>query len=516
MKHEVQSSHASATESAARSAEELLHELRVQQIELEMQNEELRRVYDTLKESHERQVALCDFAPVGLLILTCEGLIAEINLTAANLLGLDRRKLLYSHFTAFVTAKDGNSWYLFFSDIMRHNERQNIELTLRRCDGSEFPVRLDCLPGDKDSMLRMTLTDMTGCKRTEEFRTLADNSPEMIARYGRDCRYIYVNPAYRYLTGISLETAPDKPPDEDWKPLIPYKEYLVRLNSVMETGEADRILLEWYEPDGRLISHNMHAVAEYDQQGHVISVLIMGHNITELKETERYLEESRAQLRIFTAKREDARAEERKRIAREVHDELGQLLSVLRLNIMTLNFHFGDTIPGLRDKTHKMTNIVDLAIMIVRNLATRLRPAVLNAGIVSALECMTREYSQNTDIKCRLHILTRDVPLNEEQSIMVFRIVQESLTNVLRHSGAARVDIYLRRKGDVFELEVSDNGNGFEMLDSIRRSSYGIAGMQERALILGGRLDIVSEPGGGTVLKLQVPLAGLLQKPQCR
>jgi signal transduction histidine kinase len=258
----------------------------------------------------------------------------------------------------------------------------------------------------------------------------------------------------------------------------------------------------------------MHAVAEYDQEGHVISVLIMGHNITELKETERYLEESRAQLRIFTAKREDARAEERKRIAREVHDELGQLLSVLRLNIMTLSFHFGDTIPWLRDKTHKMTNIVDLAIMIVRNLATRLRPAVLNAGIVSALECMTREYAQNTDIKCRLHIFTHDVPLNEEQSIMVFRIVQESLTNVLRHSGAARVDIYLRRKGDVFELEVSDNGNGFEILDSVRRSSYGIAGMQERALILGGHLDIVSEPGGGTLLKLHVPLTGSLQKPQ--
>jgi signal transduction histidine kinase len=160
-----------------------------------------------------------------------------------------------------------------------------------------------------------------------------------------------------------------------------------------------------------------------------------------------------------------------------------------------------------------MTNIVDLAIMIVRNLATRLRPAVLNAGIVSALESMTREYAQNTDIKCRLHILTRDVPLDEEQSIMVFRIVQESLTNVLRHSGATRVDIYLRRKGDVFELEINDNGDGFEMSNSIRRNSHGIAGMQERALILGGHLDIISEPGGGTILKLRVPLAAPAKGP---
>ena len=123
-----------------------------------------------------------------------------------------------------------------------------------------------------------------------------------------------------------------------------------RLKRVMESGEPDRILLEWHDPDGSLVSHDMHAVAEYDEEKQVIGALVIGHNITELKATERRLEESRAQLRTLTAKREEAREEERKRIAREIHDELGQLLNVLRLNVTTLDFRFGDANSDLRDQ----------------------------------------------------------------------------------------------------------------------------------------------------------------------
>lgn len=499
--------------------EQLLQLHRIHQVELEMQIEELQRTHAALQESCDRHMALNNSAPVGLLILTREGLIAEINLTASRLLGLNQQKLLGTCFAAFVAPKDGNSWHLFFSDIMGGNKRQHIELRLRRCDGFEFPARLDCLcvkPGDKDSMLGMMLTDMSERKQEEAFRALADRSPVMIARYDRDCRHIYINTVYSSHTGVTLETVWDKFPGEAWRPLLPYKEYMARLNSVMETGEPDHILLEWYESDSRLISYNMLTVVEYDQEGNTIGVLGIGQDITKLKETERYLEESRAQLSLFTAKREETRVEERKRIAREIHDELGQLLSVLRLNAMTLNLQFGSAVLGMSEKVHKMINIIDHATMIVRNIASRLRPVKLHAGIVSALEWLVREFSQDSGINCQLHILTGNIPLDEERTIMVYRIVQESLTNVLRHSGATRVDISLRRKGDVLELEVSDNGKGFDMTQQIPKS-YGIVGMQERALLLGGDLDIVSEPGDGTVLKLRFSLTNTesQQKAQC-
>ncbi|MFZ2405996.1 MAG: PAS domain-containing protein, partial [Methylobacter sp.] len=275
--------------------------------------------------------------------------------------------------------------------------------------------------------------DITGRKRMEamlrkseqEFRTLAENSPGMIVRYDRDCRRTYINPAYEHETGIPLETAWNKTPGEIWKPQMSPYDYMARLKRVMESGEPDRVLLEWHQPDGSLVSHDMHVVAEYDDDRQVIGALVMGHNITELKATERRLEESRAQLRTLTAKREEAREEERKRIAREIHDELGQLLNVLRLNVTTLDFRFGDANSDLRGKTHNMVGTIDRAILMVRNLATRLRPAVLSSGIVYALDWLVQEYAESTGIECKLHLPADEVHLDEDRAMLVFRVVQE-------------------------------------------------------------------------------------------
>lgn len=158
------------TESLDRPAEELLDELRLHQVELEMENEELRCTHIALEESRDRYVDLYDFAPVGYLILTREGLIVDINLTAAGMIGVDRKYLLNNQFSAFVTAKDGDRWYLFLSGVIKQNKRQTIELTLNRSDGAEFPVQLDCLcvtSDDQDARLRITLTDITRSKQAK-------------------------------------------------------------------------------------------------------------------------------------------------------------------------------------------------------------------------------------------------------------------------------------------------------------------------------------------------------------
>jgi PAS domain S-box-containing protein len=342
-------------------------------------------------------------------------------------------------------------------------------------------------------------------RREQEFRTLAENSPDIIVRYDQDCRRIYINPAYEQVIGIPLETVWNKTPAEVWKPLNSSEEYMDWLKHVMMSGEPDCILLEWNEPDGSRVSYDTRAVAEYDEEGQVIGALAIGHNITEIKATERHLEESRAQLRALTAKREEDREEERKRIGREIHDELGQLLSVMHLNLTALDLRFGDANPDLRNNARKMVRIMDRAILMVRNLATRLRPAVLNMGIVSALKWMVQEYAESTGIACELHVSNEDFPLEEGRAIGVFRIIQESLTNVLRHSGADRVDITLRNEEGVYEVDVRDNGKGFDPARVGRRGSYGIVGMRERTRILKGTLDIMAAEGGGMILKLRIP-----------
>ena len=157
-------------EPAVRPADELRNELQMHRLELQMQNEELRRTQIALKESRDRYAAFYDFAPVGYLALTHKGLITEINSTAAGLLGMDRKKLLHRYFAALVTTDDGDRWHHFFSEVNKRNERQNIGLTLKRNDGTVFSVRLDCLhviTGDKEPVLYIALTDITESKHAE-------------------------------------------------------------------------------------------------------------------------------------------------------------------------------------------------------------------------------------------------------------------------------------------------------------------------------------------------------------
>jgi PAS domain S-box-containing protein len=343
-------------------------------------------------------------------------------------------------------------------------------------------------------------------RREQEFRTLAEHSPDMIVRYDRSCRHIYVNPAYARNTGVFIRKARGASLETVWRRLLPCQEFREKLEQVIATGRGDQILLEWMRPGGQITSHRMQMVAEHDEAGEVSGVLVIGHDITELKATERRLEKSRAQLRGMTRRREDAREEERKRIAREIHDELGQLLSVLRLNVTTLDYRFGEDNAELRLKAQKMVGTVDSAINVVRNLAAKLRPAALSAGIASALEWLVQEFGDNTELECLLHLPEGEVQLDEERATVVFRIAQESLTNIMRHASASRAIISLRCQDEFCELEVSDDGSGFDPAQIAGQNSFGIIGMRERALMLGGALHIDSSIGRGTVLKLRLPI----------
>jgi signal transduction histidine kinase len=162
----------------------------------------------------------------------------------------------------------------------------------------------------------------------------------------------------------------------------------------------------------------------------------------------------------------------------------------------------------MRDKLAGMLGLTDTTINVVRRIASELRPSILDdLGLTEALEWQTQQFQTRTGIQCRCDCALQSIPLGEQQSTAVFRIVQEALTNVLRHAQATRVGVAMREEDGVFILTVTDNGRGITPAEKSSRDSLGLLGMQERAHLIGGRVDLVGLKGTGTTLCVRVPLA---------
>lgn len=227
---------------------------------------------------------------------------------------------------------------------------------------------------------------------------------------------------------------------------------------------------------------------------------------------ERELQARNAAMRELVAHVEQRREEDRKYIAREIHDELGQLLAALRMETSLLKGK-GDTDSAKMEMVRRnMMELIDKAIGAMRDVAVNLRPASLELGIVTAIEKLRTEFTKHTGIKCMLQLM-EDMPnLDEDQTIAVFRIVQESLTNVLRHAEASSIEIALKQSAGDFIIEVRDNGKGFDSASIAKQRSFGLLGMRERVAAMGGSIEIASIPKHGTIVGVCMPIKRNQQK----
>lgn len=222
------------------------------------------------------------------------------------------------------------------------------------------------------------------------------------------------------------------------------------------------------------------------------------------------LQRSHDQLRALTGHLQFVREEERTRIAREVHDELGQALTGLRLDLSWLSGQF----PGAREPQRKIKSMslqIDATIQAIRRIATELRPGVLdNLGLAAAIEWQAADFQERTGIRCELKIEVAETIWERNFSSACFRVFQETLTNIIRHAGAKRVDIRLAQIGSDLVLTVRDDGRGITDKQAAHAASIGLIGMQERAAQLGGDVTFVGARGRGTTVTLRVPLSSTL------
>ncbi len=224
----------------------------------------------------------------------------------------------------------------------------------------------------------------------------------------------------------------------------------------------------------------------------------------ELHRKSEKLRESEDKLRRLAAHLISVREEERAHIAREIHDELGQVLTGIKMEVGWLAKRLKE--PALLEKTDSMSKLIDSTVQTVRKIATGLRPEMLDdMGLVAAVGWQAKDFQKRTGIRCRVKLPPETTKLDIDVSTTAFRIFQEILTNVARHSRATRVDIDLGVTDDQVSLEVHDNGVGIADSDLNGRKSLGLLGMHERALLFGGEVNITGTPGHGTRVAVTIP-----------
>ncbi|MDP4116338.1 MAG: PAS domain S-box protein, partial [Bacteroidota bacterium] len=236
-------------------------------------------------------------------------------------------------------------------------------------------------------------------------------------------------------------------------------------------------------------------------------VLSIVKDVTERKKDEEKLKNFADQLRNLASRLQTIREEERTMIAREIHDELGQVLTVLKIQISLLANKLRDDQQSLKDKINSVSKVIDTTVESVQKISAKLRPGILDdLGLIPALEWQSQDFQDSTGIICESILPKEDIILDQEKATAVFRIFQESLTNIARHAEASNVVVKLIQIGNNLELEVSDNGKGITPKQIQDSKSLGLLGMKERALILGGTVNIEGIQGSGTKVKVIMPV----------
>lgn len=341
----------------------------------------------------------------------------------------------------------------------------------------------------------------------EKYRTIADLTYNWETWVNPAGEFIYVSPSCKRISGYSSEEFMQDP-SLVIKITHPEDQQMVEKHFSKAATEGTISSFEYRinTRDGyeRWIGHHCQQV--FDSNGNYMGQRGSNQDITQRKVAEKILLDSQKHLRQLSQRMEEITEAERTRIAREIHDELGHLLTALKYDMEGIINRDEMIADDLKSELGMMMDMVDSLIDSVRKIATELRPGILDhLGLLPSIEWQIKQFRLRTKICCVLSIQEMDVSFDKNETNIIFRILQEILTNITRHAKANHVKVLLTNRDSCFHMEVTDNGIGFEYEDIPPMNTLGLIGMKERALSIGGEIQIDSKPGKGTMVRLLLP-----------
>ena len=494
-------------------------------------------VEKALRESEERYRSLYHNTPAMLHSIDLRGRLVSVSDYWAEALGYKRNEVIGKKLTEFLTRESRRyAEQTVFPVFFKNGFCKDISYQFIKKNGEKIDILLSAI-AERDSEGRIVRTlavsiDVTERKRGEEALKTAK---EALSRYSKDLerqveirtgeissilrytpavvyikdvegRYLLVNSRYEELFKVKNDEVRGK---TDYEILPKEVADQFRTNDLKVLSEKRSFQIEENIPqDDGIHTYLSVKFPVYDESS-VNGVCGISTDITEVRKAQ-------DQLRRLSGSIMANQEIERTAIARELHDELGQVLTALRMDSVWIRERLKETDSNAAERALTMCSLIDKTIKDVRSMAFRLRPGVLDdLGLVDALEWYTTDFEKRTDITCVFE--HTNVPVtNDTVATASYRIAQEALTNVARHSFAGRVDVALGTDKGILTLAVVDNGRGFNALELSESECLGVAGMQERASLAGGILEVQSRPEKGTRVYFKVPINGQDSKDRSR
>jgi PAS domain S-box-containing protein len=476
------------------------------------------RAQQALRHSEERLRLVIDTVPALIHAGRPDGSLDFFNQRWLKFVGLSLEDLLDCKWTALIHPEDVQAMLDGWRAALATGEPFEHESRVRRADGEyRWMVHRDVpLRDERGKIVKWYASsiDIEDRKRAEDalqrnedrLRLIIDTIPTMAWSVLPDGALDFLNRRWLDYTGLSLEEALKDPTSTVHPEDLPG--VMEEWRAAMAIGKPVEHEMRLRRADGEYRWFLVRTVPLRDERGDIVKWFGTSTEIEDRKRAEKEQYRSFEQLRALTARMQSVREEERARVAREIHDELGQALTGIKLESASLLRELPGDAKQQSNRAESILKLADETIQAVRRISTELRPGILDdLGLVAAVEWVAQEFEARTGTKCRLDLPKDDIAVDQELATALFRILQETLTNVARHANATQVNIRLAKEGGVLVLEVHDNGRGISEEELSAGRSLGILGMRERVLLLGGELTIKGVPGKSTTVRVRIPEA---------